>query len=104
MSQNRIKRNISGLMALLLCLVLVISAAPAAFAAEGTCGSELSWSFDGSTLTITGEGAMTDYSANMLPPWYEFRHQVRQLQLPEGLTKIGNLAFYECVNLASVRL
>ena len=104
MSHNRIKRNISGLMALLLCLVLVLSAVPAAYAAEGTCGSELSWSFDGSTLAITGSGHMTNYSADNLPPWYEFRHQVRQISLPEGLTRIGDLAFYECVNLASVRI
>lgn len=104
MSRNRIKRNISGLMALLLCLVLVISAAPAAFAAEGSCGNGVTWRFEGSTLTITGEGAMDSYSEDSPAPWHEFREQILHLSLPEGLTRIGRWAFAGCKNLSAVSI
>lgn len=104
MSQNRIKRNISGLMALLLCLALVISAAPAAFAAEGSCGNGVSWRFEGSTLTITGEGAIDNYSEDDPAPWHQYADQILHLSLPEGLTQIGTWAFAECKNLSAVTI
>lgn len=103
MSHKHLTPYISRLMALLLCVMLVLTAIPTAYAVGGTCGSDLTWSFDGSTLTITGSGAMHDYSADNLPPWYEFRSQILRLSLPEGLTRVGSLAFYECTNLNSVQ-
>ena len=104
MSQNRIKRNISGLMALLLCLVLVITAAPAAKAAEGSCGDGLTWNYQDGTLTISGSGVMSDFTENAMAPWYSLRNEIRKLMLPEGLTHVGTLAFYGCERLTVVDL
>ncbi|MBQ3192142.1 MAG: leucine-rich repeat domain-containing protein [Oscillospiraceae bacterium] len=105
MSRNNIKLNISRLLALLLAMTLLFAAAPVAFAAEsGTCGENLSWTFSDGTLTITGSGAMKDYSEHSMPPWYSFRNQILYLSLPAGLTRVGDLAFYDCVNLTAVSL
>ena len=104
MSHKKLQQNISRLMALLLCLMLILPGIPAVRAAGGSCGSSLEWSFDGSTLTISGSGAMTNFDSDNLPPWYEIRSQILQVSLPAGLTRVGSFAFYECINLSSVTL
>ena len=45
------------------------------------------------TLTITGTGAMDDYTGSSCP-WNDHRKRVTKLNLPEGITHIGNHAFY----------
>lgn len=103
MSRYTITKHISRLMVLLLCLTLLITGAPVARAAEsGTCGDDLSWSFDGVTLTISGSGDMWDFPEDTMAPWYTFREEILRLELPDGLTSIGDLAFYECKNLSVV--
>ena len=60
------------------------------------CGDNLYWTLQDSTLTITGSGAMYDYSSSAPVPWTEFRSSIKSLILPEGLTSIGNYAFASC--------
>ena len=86
------------LLSLLLALALVFSVLPQlALAADaaGSCGTNLSWSFDEATgtLTITGSGAMTDYDWTGNPDWQAFRRQVKTVTLPAGLTSVGSCAF-----------
>lgn len=77
---------------------------------NGTCGAEgdgsnLQWSLDTEkhTLVITGSGKMADYDAwNSSSPWSENSWSITSLSLPEGLTSIGDGAFYWCSNLTSV--
>ena len=107
MRQRKLCNNIvSRLMSLVLAAVLMLCMIPAVSAEEaaGSCGADLSWSFADGTLTITGSGAMTDYSDPTLVPWYGFRDQIHSLSLPEGLTRVGNMAFYDCYKLTSVTL
>ena len=105
MSLKLCKLNTQRLLALLLAAVLVVSQAPAASAAEsGSCGDSLTWTLNAGTLAISGSGAMTDYSEDNMPPWYDLREQIRQVSLPEELTHIGNTAFYDCGNLGSVTI
>lgn len=68
--------------------------------AGGTCGAignenELSWSLscDASTLTISGSGAMKDWSAETDVPWYNWRESITSVVLPYGLTHVGDYAF-----------
>lgn len=103
MRRYSLQRNILRLMAVLLVLMLLAGAFPVALAAEsGTCGADLSWSFDEGTLTITGSGDMTDFPESTMSPWYHLREEILKISLPEGLTSIGTLAFYECEKLTAV--
>ncbi len=106
MSRNILKKNISRLMAVLLTLTLLCALALPVLAdgESGSCGSNLSWSLSAGTLTITGSGAMEDFPESTMAPWYALREEIYRLVLPEGLTAIGDLAFYECKNLTAVTI
>lgn len=104
MGRYTLYKYISRLMAVLMVLALVVGAVPAAMAdgESGTMGDNLSWSLSAGTLTITGSGAMADISELERAPWHELRNEIYQVVLPEGLTSIGDMAFYECGKLQSV--
>ena len=101
--KQQLNRIFSALLVLVLCVGL-FAAVPASAAETGSCGEGLTWSFTDGRLTITGSGKMTDYNQVDLPPWYEYRDQIYYLSLPEGLTNIGDMAFFDCVNLTAVTL
>ena len=102
MRRMTLQKYISRLMAVLLCLTLLLACVPAAYAAEsGSCGESLSWTFNAGTLTITGSGSMTNFPESSMAPWYAYRKDIVRLELPEGLTNIGDLAFYDCENLTA---
>ncbi len=59
---------------------------------DGTAGS-LSWSLTtGGELTISGSGAIPDYSQNSAP-WSA--HEFNTIIIEDGVTSIGNYAFYQ---------
>ena len=51
-------------------------------------------------LTITGTGEMYDYDDwENLAPWREeYCEQIGEIELPEGMTRVGNEAFDDCYN------
>ena len=76
-----------------------------AFNPQGDCGANANYSFNGSTnvLTISGTGAMSNYTAGT-QPWYSYKNQITSIVVENGITAIGNLAFNSLANLASVSL
>ena len=61
------------------------------------CGDNLTWTItEDGTLSISGTGAMYDYSINELnyAPWYEIRNSIKSIQISDGVTYIGEAAFY----------
>ena len=70
---------------------------------SGTCGDNLTWTFTtaDSTLTISGTGNMYNYSHNN-QPWNNFRRGIKTISLPDGMTSIGNGAFYNCSALTQM--
>ena len=70
--------------------------------ANNKCGENLYWEYNNGTLTITGSGAMYDYRFENYAPWYSERESISAVSLPQGLTSIGNYAFYDCSSLASI--
>ena len=101
MRQSFGKLNIR-ILALAMAIVLLLCCIPTVYAEGGTCGAGLSWSYSFGTLVITGEGEMTNYNEFETAPWYELRGMIKKVVLPEGLTSIGTLAFYNCVGLRTV--
>ena len=70
------------------------------FAQGGTTGP-LTWNLNGSTLTISGNGAMPDYQPEE-SPWYEYQESIHTVVVEIGVTSIGNSAFYYCTSLSSI--
>lgn len=102
--KQHLHRILSALLALLLCVGPFAAVPVTAAETSGKCGSNLEWSFADGRLTITGSGDMTDYNQIDMPPWYEFRDQIFYLSLPDGLTSVGNMAFYDCYNLTAISI
>ena len=89
-------------------------AVPAFADASGTCGDNLTWSYDGSTtsnnfrnkLTINGTGDMYDYSYSYgtslsTAPWSSFSKFIKEIEIGNNVTGIGKYAFYGC-SVASI--
>ena len=72
---------------------------------NGTCGDNLTWTFTtaDSTLTISGTGNMYDYSYNN-QPWGCFIQSIKNISMPEGLTSIGDDAFFGCSALTQITI
>ena len=69
---------------------------------SGTTG-DCTWTITGTapnyTLTITGTGAMDDYTYGT-SPWYSlYRPDIKALVIGDGVTHLGNYAFYNCTAL-----
>ncbi len=73
---------------------------------SGQCGDNLYWSFADGKLTITGSGDMWDYGqgSSDRAPWYTYYGQITTVELPSGLTRIGDNAFYNCVSLRKITI
>ena len=84
--------------------------------ASGNCGvsgneSSVKWviSREG-TLTISGSGAMADYDKKSFSytvdvttaPWRGFYDDIKRVVIKNGVTNIGDSAFYGCKNISSV--
>ena len=73
--------------------------------ASGTVNSRISWVLDGDTgtLTVAGEGAIPSYRYSKAP-WYEYRNSVRRIVVEEGITEVGERAFYWNINCTELCL
>lgn len=62
---------------------------------SGTEGS-LSWTLtNGGTLTISGKGAMPDYTESKRPGWEQYADKINQVIIEDGVQSIGDYAFYK---------
>ena len=108
-------------MAAMVCVLALTMIAPVSEAwaqTSGTCGDNLTWTLteNGKTvkvsnndvaaydLTITGTGAMTNYTLSNTSPWYNQPSQITKVTIGSGVTSIGDYAFYYCQNLRSVSI
>ena len=91
----------------LLFLICIISALNInATVYSGSCGTNVWYSLDTSTglLSITGTGAMKDYSSYSSVPWYSYRSYIKTVEISNGVTSIGESAFEYCSGLTSVTI
>ena len=117
------KKKLKSALSLLLCMIMVFGAVAvggegielpsisdifgtkATAATSGTCGDNLTWSFDESTgtLEISGTGDMTYYSYNNRP-WEDSEDLITTVNIGNGVTSIGDYAFYSFDKLAKVSI
>lgn len=108
------KKSIRTVLLVLFAVALILGVTLTASAAEvasGTCGDNLTWVLtDDGTLTISGYGDMYDYMnnhanyPNKKTPWYEYRHNIKKVVLPDGITSIGDGAFESFTALEGIDL
>ena len=73
--------------------------------ASGFCGDMLTWTLDSEgTLTISGTGAMKNYSSSTDVPWYSKAASISSVIIENGVTSIGESAFDGCSSLTSVTI
>ncbi len=76
-------------------------------ATSGICGENLIWSFDESTgtLSVSGTGAMKNYDKDLLKaPWHNYSYYVKTVIISDGVTSIGDYAFYLCRELSNISI
>ena len=75
---------------------------------SGTCGDGLAWNVNPGTgeLSITGSGEMKDYSSygSGLSPFFAYRKLITSVTVAEGVTSLGNEAFYGLGNVKTTVL
>ena len=72
---------------------------------SGACGENVTWEFDPSTgtLTISGTGAMDDYTITKTP-WADYKENIKYGVIDNGVTTIGVGTFNNCTNLISATI
>ena len=70
---------------------------------EGTTENGISWIYTSGLLSLSGNGAMKDYSAEAPAPWSKHMNNIATVNIADGITRIGANAFKGAVNLKSIR-
>lgn len=75
---------------------------------SGFCGTEdsnVNWSLDEEgTLHITGEGTMASWESEADVPWAQYRSEIKEIQIEDGVTSVGAYAFCNCSGLSTVTI
>lgn len=75
----------------------------------GECGAtdsdKVTWTLDAEgTMTISGTGAMADYSSVSKRPWHPQIGEIKAVKVTDGVTKIGKYAFRNATAMTSLEL
>ena len=97
------------IMAVCLSLILCFSVIPVSiFAAEtsGVFSSGVSWEYDSGsqTLSMSGNGDIDDFKDLVSIPWKSYSKEIKNINISEGVTGIGDYALSWCENVTSIVL
>ena len=78
---------------------------------SGSCGEDMTWELDGSTLKITGTGDMTSYGYNLrqdgtvmnTAPWSNLNNVIQTIYIDGSVASVGCYAFGNLTNVKTVR-
>ena len=70
---------------------------------EEAQNSVLSWTLENGVLEIRGQCQMDDYWSNTAP-WYSDWRNITSVNIMDGITSIGDNAFYRCSNLTNITI
>lgn len=77
---------------------------------RGTCGEDAFWTLENGTMTISGYGPTTNFEhpgnmySTVFPEWDEYKDEIKKVIVEEGITSLGDFAFYKCFNLETAIL
>lgn len=74
---------------------------PPAVREANQCGDNLTWHYDGGTLTISGTGVMDDYAEGE-EPWRAHKESITKVVLSGNITDVGACAFTDYDALSEV--
>ena len=121
------RKQITKAIAVFLCLLMLATTVPLAFAEEptsvpasepvsepndpdtptsGQCGDNVYWSYDEdtATLTISGMGAMYYSFDSDSQPWIEYQEELQAVVIEEGVTNVAIYSFFNFRNIKNVTL
>ena len=93
-------------MAGVILLLFAFTQSSYAITRSGSCGENLNWELDEDSgiLNITGSGRMGDYTTYGQVPWNSYKTRIKKVVINNGVTSIGNYAFYQATLLAEVTI
>ena len=100
------KKIISLLMAFVMLLSVASGLTLTVYAGtptSGQCGENAFWNYDvdSKTLTISGTGAMSNYSS----PWEKYKNEILTVTIEDGITSISRSAFFSnCSSLKTITI
>ena len=106
------KKALTLILVLLLCVNLAVPSLAADIIDSGSCGKNVTWTLgsDG-TLTISGRGEMENYKQDFADwpfgtnaPWRSHIKDIIAVVVEDGVTSIGDCAFYWCDKLTSLTI
>lgn len=72
---------------------------------DNKCGENATWALDDNgRLTISGTGDMYDFVAGHTGPWETYRDKIKTVVIEDGITSIGERAFYCYHSITSVTI
>ncbi|MEE3405356.1 MAG: leucine-rich repeat domain-containing protein, partial [Acutalibacteraceae bacterium] len=72
---------------------------------SGSCGSSVTYELDeNGLLVISGSGDMGIYQGITDCPWHAQRENIKTVIIKNGVTSIGNGAFYACKSLTAITI
>ena len=70
-----------------------------------TCGDNLTWTLtEDGVLNIRGTGDMYDYPGDVETPWSEYWDIIETVNIENGVTSIGDFAFWGCSAMTEVNI
>ena len=84
-------------------------------ALSGTGGPNVTWTYENGKLTLSGSGSTMDLAERFYlevdasfhilnDPWEDFRGEIREIVVEDGITDIGQMLFADTVSLETITL
>ena len=70
----------------------------------GAINETIMWYYNNGVLNICGTGDMENYANADEQPWESLRGSIQNISISEGITSVGNYAFYQCGHATSITI
>ena len=101
-SFNFMIKEMSQMKKITLGIIMIVLAISAAVSVSAETAQDFSWKLTDGVLTISGSGDMPNYGGDA--PWASQCSEIKEVVILQGVTSIGDWAFYNCDSLTSVSI